>query len=192
MTDYYMNDPTLFRDNTSVYAYPLLINLAGKSPEEALKMSAMFGRDKCRTPMQWSNVPNAGFCPVGVTPWLPVNPNYAEGVNVVDQEKDPGSLLNFYKRMLRARRSTPALITGDYTPLHEKSDNYLAFLRTDPQSGQKCLVVLSYSDQVLDVSFDLPGKKARLIFSSHVRDSQAESLNSLQLLPYEIYIAELI
>ena len=72
-----------------------------------------------------------------MTPWLPVNPNYAEGVNVADQEKDAGSLLNFYKRMLRARRSAPALITGDYTPLHEKSENYLAFLRTAPAGWAK-------------------------------------------------------
>jgi alpha-glucosidase len=191
MTDYYLNDPALFRDNTSTYAYPLLINLAGKSPEEALKMAAMFGRDKCRTPMQWSNAPNGGFCPADVTPWLPVNPNYAKGINVADQEKDPGSLLNFYKRMLRARRSTPALITGDYTPLHEKAENYLAFLRIAPQEGQKCLVVLNYSDQELEISFNLPAKQARLIFSSHTRRSQVESLNPLNLQPYEVFIMEL-
>ena len=32
------------------------------------------GRDNARTPMQWSEEPNAGF--TTGTPWLPVNPNY--------------------------------------------------------------------------------------------------------------------
>ena len=46
-------------------------------------------RDKNRTPMQWSNQPNGGFCPAGVEAWLPVNPNHAEGVNVRAQQADP-------------------------------------------------------------------------------------------------------
>jgi alpha-glucosidase len=192
MTDYYLTDPALFRDNVSTMAYPLLLNLLGKPPEEAVKMATMYGRDKCRTPMQWSNAPNGGFCPADVTPWLPVNPNYAEGVNVADQQKDEGSLLNFYWRMLRVRQMVPALICGNYTPLHEQVENYLAFLRTDPASGQKCLVVLSYSEQVLEITFDLPVKQARLIFSSHACRSQVESLSPLNLQPYEVFITELI
>ena len=62
---------------------------------------------------------NAGFSREGVSTWLPMNPNYIQGVNVADQQHDPKSMLNFYKRMLRLRKQTPALIVGDYTPLHE-------------------------------------------------------------------------
>jgi alpha-glucosidase len=51
-------------------------------------------RDKNRTPMQWSNNPNGGFSPAGVETWLPVNPNYKDGINVRDQEHNPDSLLN--------------------------------------------------------------------------------------------------
>src|SRR5262249_30244917 len=36
------------------------------------------GRDPVRTPMQWDGGPNAGFCPPGVEPWLPVAPDYRE------------------------------------------------------------------------------------------------------------------
>ena len=60
--------------------------------------------------MQWSNAANAGFSPEGVSTWLPFNPNYAQGINVADQQNDPESMLNFYKRMLRLRKQTPALI----------------------------------------------------------------------------------
>jgi alpha-glucosidase len=191
MTDYYLSDPALFRDNNSKYAYPLLIQVVGKTPEEALKIAALYGRDKCRTPMQWSNAPNAGFCPPEVTPWLPVNPNYAEGVNVADQQEDPGSLLNFYKHMLRLRRSVPGLIDGDYTALNEDAKGYLAFLRSSPGGEKVCLVILSYSEQPQEAAFELPRKQARLLFSSAARGQPALLLSKLILEPYEILIAEL-
>ncbi len=35
-----------------------------------------YSRDPARTPMQWSNEANAGFCDEGVTPWLPVAKDY--------------------------------------------------------------------------------------------------------------------
>jgi len=67
-------------------------------------------RDEERTPMQWSAGPNAGFCPAGVTPWLPTarDPSPA---NVEDQRGDPG-------RCCRAtaacspRGATPRRCTG--------------------------------------------------------------------------------
>ena len=31
-------------------------------------------RDECRTPMQWNGEINAGFCPEGIKPWLPLTP----------------------------------------------------------------------------------------------------------------------
>ncbi len=46
------------------------------------------GRDPERSPMQWSAEPNAGFCPEGVEPWLPVASDYRE-VNVAVQAEAP-------------------------------------------------------------------------------------------------------
>ena len=37
-------------------------------------------RDHARTPVQWSDAANAGFCPDGVEPWFAVNPNYRDGL----------------------------------------------------------------------------------------------------------------
>jgi alpha-glucosidase len=92
-----------------------------------------------------ANAPNAGFSPANIKTWLPVNPNYAHGVNVADQEKEPDSLLNFYKRILSLRRRTPALINGNFQVINPKSRNYLAFLRQSQEEDQTCLVVLNMS-----------------------------------------------
>lgn len=191
MTDLYLDDVSLFRDNLGVWLYQLLTQQLGMSHEEAIYRAAEFGRDKCRTPMQWANAPNAGFSPEGVTTWLPVNPNYREGVNVADQEADPGSLLNFYRRMLRLRRQTPALIAGDYRPLDEEAQDYLAFLREDSESGQRCLVVLNFSDRTHTLSLDVGASRCRTLFSSRDAVPAVTDPRALEIAPFEIYIGEL-
>lgn len=71
----------------------------------------LLNRDECRTPMQWSDAPNAGFCPAGATPWLSVNDGYRQ-VNVEAQQDDPDSLLNTYRALLHLRDQIPALRRG--------------------------------------------------------------------------------
>ena len=199
MTDFMLEEISQFRDTPLARVYPMLTEEVGMPPAEALAMVNRMGRDKCRTPMQWANAPNAGFSPAGVQTWLPVNPNYAQGVNVTDQMDDPDSLLSFYRRLLRVRKQTPALIAGDYTPLHEDTEGYLAFLRSSGAegqtlrqgSGQACLVVLSMSNRAHTLHFDLDAHTARLVFSSHARDGDTEDLSQLTIAPFEVYIAEI-
>jgi alpha-glucosidase len=198
MTDLLLTDLSQFRDLLGVWAYEMETEILGVSPEEAVIHAATYGRDKCRTPLQWRNAPNGGFSPPGIETWLPINPNYAKGVNVEDQEADPVSLLTFYKRMLSLRKNSPALIAGEYFPLNEDAPDYLSFLRHSTE--QDCLVVLNYSASSHALRFDaleallegLERPAARLLFSSHDRAGKSEELNRLEIAPYEIYIAELV
>jgi alpha-glucosidase len=188
MTDYLIPDPIRLRDTMATWYYDRLVNELEAPPAEAALRAAAMSRDKNRTPLQWHNALNGGFCPEMVTPWLPVNPNYAEGINVQEQEKDPSSLLNFYRRMLRLRRDTPALIEGGCQSIHQSSQEYLAYLRST--STQKVLVLLNYSAKQLALDFsDLETKSARLIFTSshHATDI----FPRLIINPFEIWIAEL-
>ena len=107
MTDLIITDPTRLRDTMATWFYNAIIGDLKVDQAEAALAAGKMSRDKNRTPMQWSGQPNAGFCPAGVTPWLPVNPNYADGINVRDQQEDPGSLLSFYRRLIRARQGSP-------------------------------------------------------------------------------------
>jgi alpha-glucosidase len=190
MTNLALSDPNLFRDNLSVWVYKTTVEF-GVAPAEAAALSAQHGRDKCRTPMQWANVANAGFSPAGVRTWLPVNPNYTQGVNVADQMNDPGSLLNFYKRMLRLRKQTPALIAGDYTPLHEGAEDYFAFLRHSEEDEQTCLVVLNLSDRPHTLNLDLKSPRSHCLFSTRERPEDTDDLAGLKVSPFEVYIGEL-
>jgi alpha-glucosidase len=190
MTDLLLDDAEHFRDNLGVWYYDMEREVMGSTPAEAVRWAAMFGRDKNRTPMQWADAPNAGFCPAGVQPWLPVNPNCAQGVNVARQLDDPGSLLSFYRRFLRLRKQTPALVVGEYMPLLEESQQCLAFLRSSPDDGQTCLVVLNMSDQPQSVR-PVPGARTGYMLFSSSKRSRKVRLSPLSLSPFEVLIAEL-
>jgi alpha-glucosidase len=198
MTDLLLQDARQFRDNLGVWFFRVQTELLHVPVDEATRWAAMWARDKNRTPMQWADAPNAGFSPPGVQTWLPVNPNYAQGVNVAQQLHDPDSLLNFYRRMLRVRKQTPALIAGDYVPLHEQATDYLAFVRrlaTDEtqgsiKAGQTCLVVLNFSGRRHRLRFDLEAESVRPVFSSRERQD-GDDLAHLEIGPFEVYVGEL-
>jgi alpha-glucosidase len=86
------------------------------------------GRDGERTPMQWTAGVNAGFSEA--TPWLPVPPS-ARTHNVDSELQDPGSILNFYKQLLRLPHREPALLEGAYVPLDKNNANVLSYLRRE-------------------------------------------------------------
>jgi alpha-glucosidase len=187
MADYLLSDATRFRDLWGQWVYRTLVNVIGVAPAEATREAAQRGRDKCRTPMHWANAAHAGFCPPDVEPWLPVHPNYAQGVNVAEQETQPDSLLNFYRRLLRVRRETPALLTGDYKPLLPRARACFVFARRTAQ--QRCLVALNFSARPQKLNLTGLGKRVHCLYSSHPRPSDSDDPRALSLAPFEIYLA---
>jgi alpha-glucosidase len=186
-----LKDISQVKDTMGSWYYHTIVTEMGAHPEEAMIRTAEMTRDKNRTPMQWSNNPNAGFSPFHTTPWLPVNPNYKDGVNVHDQENNPSSLLHYYKHLLRVRKGSPALKAGDYIPLQTTSKDYFAFLRQS--EAQIVLIVLNYSNKVLALDFtrakELKNSKLRILFSSAERRS-SEFSTIFKTAAFEVFIAE--
>ena len=192
MSDYMLTDIAQVKDTMGSWYYHAIVTDMGVHPDEALQRTAVMTRDKNRTPMQWANNPNAGFSPSDVKTWLPVNPNYKEGINVKDQHHNPSSLLNYYKHILRVRKNTPALIEGEYLPLQNAAKDYFAFLRTS--SGQTVLVVLNFSERSLDLDFsrtaEIKSRTLHVLFSSAVRSSADLNPKKLHIGAFEVFIAE--
>lgn len=173
MTDLYLPDPKMFLDPISIWFRDEAQDKL--PPDRLLREAAQFGRDKCRTPMQWTGGPNAGFSPQGVTTWLPVNPNAAAGVNVADQTGDPESLLEFYRRLLHLRRDHLALQLGDQEILWA-DDAVLLFRRDLDDEALWIAVNMSAEPQ----RRDLPDGET--VLSTHPGTSA--------LAPFEIRIAK--
>jgi maltose alpha-D-glucosyltransferase/alpha-amylase len=90
-------------------------------------------RNGVRTPMQWSSNRNADFSTADSERlYLPVvnDPIYGyQAVNVAAQAKTPSSLLNTMKRLIAARKRSPAFGRGTIEFLHPRNQTVLAFLR---------------------------------------------------------------
>jgi alpha-glucosidase len=111
------------------------------------------GRDPARTPMRWDASPNAGFCPPGATPWLPVGDTDAAGT-VAGQRDDPESLLSLYRRMLALRRAEPALSSGTYRTL-AAAGGVLSYERA--HGPARLVVALNLTGDPAEAELDAPG-----------------------------------
>ncbi len=192
MTDYMLTDISQVKDTMGSWYYHAIVTDMGVHPEEAMQRTAAMTRDKNRTPMQWSNHPNAGFSPNNVATWLPVNPNYKDGINVRDQQHNPSSLLNYYKHLLQVRKSSPALIAGEYIPLNNTAKEYFAFIRKSNE--QTILVILNFSAKKLELDFsrvkEIKGNDLQILFSSAERLKTTKPPRGLTINPFEVFIAE--
>jgi alpha-glucosidase len=147
------------------------------------------GRDGERTPMQWSEERNAGFS-VAEKTWLPVPPTYKE-FNVAREQKDPNSLLNFYKAMLRLRRENLALRNGGYEGIKEQDKNVLAFLRSSPEAGT-VVVALNYTGSPHKLNFRKQGTQAKALLSTFANPGQVEDLSNLNLPPFGVFVGQVL
>lgn len=192
MTDYMLTDISQVRDTMGSWYYHAIVTDMGVHPEEAIQRTAEMTRDKNRTPMQWSNQPNAGFSSAKVETWLPVNPNFRDGINVRDQMHNPSSLLNYYKHLLHVRKNSPALMAGEYFPLNRTAREYLAFMRKAVE--QTVLVILNFSGKKLELDLsragEIKGRELHILFSSAERQKTAKSPRGLTINPFEVFIAE--
>jgi alpha-glucosidase len=144
------------------------------------------GRDGERTPMQWNTEKNAGFS-VADSTWLPVPPTYRES-NVAEEEKNPDSLLRFYKAMLQLRRQNPALRGGGFRSLAVPGRNVLAFLRTLPEGGS-VVVALNFQNGPQSANLRVAGKEGKVLLSTFAREGQIENLADVALPPFGVLIA---
>ena len=138
------------------------------------------GRDRARTPMQWSSSKGAGF--TQGKPWLPINPDYTIR-NVESQLRNPASLLAWYKALIALRKAEPALQSGSIEWIRPGiDDTVLAYRRYTGDS--ELLVVLNVSAQYRSNPFRRPGT---VLLSTH-RKSSSPLGTDTRLAPWEATI----
>ncbi|HEY0702255.1 MAG TPA: alpha-glucosidase [Candidatus Acidoferrales bacterium] len=147
------------------------------------------GRDGERTPMQWNGGENAGF--TSGTPWN-VIPDTYKTYNVVDELKDPNSILNWYKNLLALRHTDPALLEGKYVALNNDDPNVLAYLRKT--NSETVIVVINMSAAPQKIRFTLAELGSRTatetLLTNQTSLQNNASLAELDLEPFAAYIAK--
>lgn len=145
---------------------------AGLSDTEALNVCSEMSRDNARTPMQWSDTENAGF--TTGTPWLKVNEKY-HAINVAAQEKDPDSVLQYYRKLIALRKSEAyrELFTyGEFTQVYGEMDHIMAYTRILDE--KKVLVAANFGETEVVLPVQQPVKQV-LLFNQPV-DVEADRI----------------
>ena len=95
------------------------------------------GRDGCRAPLPWTPEAGHGW---GASPWLPFPPD-AAARSVEAMREDEGSILHLYRRLLAARKGSPALQLGDLELL-EGPEGVVVWMRA--RDGDRRLVAVNF------------------------------------------------
>ncbi len=116
-----------------------------------------------RTPMQWSMIPGMGFTQ-NSKPWLPFSKAQAS-LTVETQSRDPQSLLNTYRNLLRLRQQSETLRDGEIVNVREPEPGVVTFVRKSGDGGEKdLLIVLNFSFRPAKLFRVLQSTKARKLF----------------------------
>ena len=113
------------------------------------------GRDPCRAPIPWDGSPSHGW--PGAVPdrgaWLPWPPD-PDVHNAEAERDDPRSILHLYRRLLAARRASPALRHGDLRLLDALPGEVLGYERIDGDTGDRRTVLVNFGPAPADTLLD--------------------------------------
>ncbi len=155
-----------------------LAEIEGEDMELFLKLVHKQSRDNARTPMQWDSSKNAGF--TKSKPWIPLNNNF-KMINVNDQEEDPHSILQYYRKMIAFRKANKTLVYGEYKDLEPNDSKLFIYKRWDEKN--LFLIAHNFSDNSQEFNSDYI--KGLTLSSSNYLSN--EKRNSLQPWESRIY-----
>ena len=127
------------------------IKSEGGDTQGFLEAHKIVARDNGRTPMQWDDREHGGFSET--QPWISSNPDHAT-VNVAAQEQAPDGGLEFFKRLVRLRKSQPALRIGSFQWWQKEHTSLFGFIRS--YGSTEILVLLNFSDNPISMMLDEP------------------------------------
>lgn len=113
------------------------------------------GRAGDRTPMQWNNGRNKGFSIVAPEKLYRAVDISWDAPDVASQEKNPNSLLNKVKELIKLRSTEPALVAyAEFVPMYAEKFTYpFAYVRANGKD--RLLVVVNPAKREVSASFAL-------------------------------------
>ena len=182
MTNYPFKNITEFNDIEVKNAYKARVLTGQMSEETFVEDMRHTSRDNSRTPMQWNDLVHGGFTTAAKS-WLAENPNYKE-INAASELSNPDSVYNYTAKMVKLRRSTPALIYGDYKDIDPSHAEVFSYMRV--LGEESYLVVMNFSRK--QISYTLPaGIEAKKLVNANLESSE-ENAKTLHLEAWEARI----
>jgi oligo-1,6-glucosidase len=160
-------DMSEYKDVESKNYWAEAIRLAEDGTDPTRKERIKYGlqlmaRDHARLPFQWDGSANAGFS--AGEPWMRVHDDYPS-INVEQQEGDGGSVLAFYKKVLRLRKEHRDVFVYGAFELQDVEDES-TFVYVKRYEGKMALVALNFTTEAQALP-DTGGMK--LLVSSYAK-----------------------
>ena len=123
-----------------------------------------------RTPMIW-NISNAQGKPKDKlqTTWSESRYN-VKTLSVAEQAKDPDSLLQYYKRLIRVKTAHPALYAGKFTAVATGSEKVSSWQMKSPE--ETAFVMVNISSNGAEVNIPDEYKNLKIVFCSNKEETQ--------------------
>lgn len=163
-----------FHDIEAINHYQILQNM-GMSEEEAKEALDKTARDNGRIPMRWNSRKGYGF--TKGTPWVDGGKD-EKGFSVSEEEKDPASILSFYKEAIALWKKEPyrtLIREGSFSPDYLEMTDWIAYTRM--LNGKRLRVIANFSTNTYPKP-DIPGK---VLLHNYLEEAD-------QLRPYEVYV----
>ncbi|KAK4637878.1 Alpha-glucosidase [Fulvia fulva] len=146
-------------------------------------------RDHARTPVQWNDGPNAGFCESGIKPWMRVNDDY-KIINAKAQWEldDPGklSVLQHWRRALENRKKEKEVfVYGDFKVFDDKHETIFAYRRASKEKA--FVVVLNFSDKQVEWQVPQDARVQKWVAGNYTSGAPGQDVSAatIQLKPWE-------
>lgn len=159
--------------------------------DAVLENMSILGRDNARTPMQWDGSQHGGFTDAADGPWMRVNDSYSQ-INVADQLARPGSVLDFWKSMIRFRKAhADLLVHGTFEVVGADEEKTFVFVKKrGGREEEMALVALNFSGEDQKAGFpSYEGGRWVFQFGNYGEDEGPRaSEGSVVLRPWEAHL----
>lgn len=119
-----------------------------------------------------------------------VRPN--DGISLEEQEKQPGSLYNYYRELLHLRKTYPALSSGAYQSITNSNDHVFSFIRQTPYQKILVLINLSATTQSVELNMQEKFKTIKQLSGNASPITSGNNKIKASLFPYEARIALIV
>lgn len=177
LTNPHFGDISEYRDVETINAYNELKNKYDNG--EVLKMLNFGSRDNARVPMPWSISENAGF--TDGTPWIKSD-NYPEFMNAEQEKNDSDSVFNYYKKLIKLKKSNDCIIYGDFK-LISNENNIFVYERN--YEGKKIIVLCNFCDKSQSAKNSLGSNSSSILLNNY---PDAKMGKSIDFRPYEAIV----
>lgn len=160
--------------------------------ENARRGILKFGRDNGRTPVQWTSGWHAGFSDTPGDCWIGVHHNCNEGINVADQQNDPDSIWQFWRKHLYLRKAYRSVLmhSKSFEILDPDNRNSFTFIKR-AENGQTALIALNFSKKEEAVTLPRNSERDRHFhFLTGNYGKPAQEFSALRAWEGRVYLAQ--